>query len=556
MVQTRFCPVKNKGVYMKVNRTLAALAGAALLLGSSALAQESYDGATSDYGLPDGFSFSYTLSTDVIKTHNISSSDNDLDTYEWWADFGGLVNKFNVRYYSNLLAFQLAPKVKIGEPTGESFWNSTYWSMNTISSGATSTGAVPGRNPGNWFTPNRGKLNADDTGFGYDGFDWNIRFTPFDIVDVYLNTAVEIAGGGLPIGGGRFDAAKLGSDGLTVVLKPISGLRLAASLPFTLNTYSTWDMLFAEDEDDASPNGYLGTAGNLMPVTDGSSRIKFQLKFGADYNYKNLFSIGATWDDILDASSMKIGAYANITAIHGLDAGLGYTFNRKGQGQGIAFDFFGLNDFNNMFKLYGQHVVQLYAQYLIAGRLTVGAEAAFNLLSEQSVYDMYVGAQIGCDLGSKVNLGVKATVAFDFGTQLQYTDNSGAKVNPLHRLAAANTVADEAYKNSFLKNTAGSGETLYRFANRDWKIANTYKTEGNDGRGYQGEQTDWTGYQAATVISVQPSLTYTTGHNVFSGAVAIDYLTTAANDPVVDVTDENVVGDWFFKFPISWTYNF
>ena len=253
---------------------------------------------------------------------------------------------------------------------------------------------------------------------------------------------------------------------------------------------------------------------------------------------------------------MKIGAYANITAIHGLDAGLGYTFNRKGQGQGIAFDFFGLNDFNNMFKLYGQHVVQLYAQYLIAGRLTVGAEAAFNLLSEQSVYDMYVGAQIGCDLGSKVNLGVKATVAFDFGTQLQYTDNSGAKVNPLHRLAAANTVADEAYKNSFLKNTAGSGETLYRFANRDWKIANTYKTEGNDGRGYQGEQTDWTGYQAATVISVQPSLTYTTGHNVFSGAVAIDYLTTAANDPVVDVTDENVVGDWFFKFPISWTYNF
>lgn len=539
---------------MKVNGKFAALAGAALLLGSAAFAQESYDGATADYELPDGFSFSYTLSSDIVKAHNISSTDNDFDTYEWWSEFGGLVNKFEVKYNSNLLAFQLAPKVKIGEPGGEGFWNPTF---DTTGVAIGAAGNV--RNGANLFTPARGKLNDDDTGFGYDGLDWNFRFTPFDIVDFYLHDGVNIAGGGLPIGGGRFDSAKLGSDGLTIVVKPINGLRLAASLPFSLKTHSTWDMLNAEDEDNAiQPQGYLGAAGNL--VTGGGdgdkSNVKFQVKLGADYNFKNLFSIGASWNDVLDASNMQVGVYANITAIQGLDAGLGYTFNRKAQGQGLAFDFFGLNDFNGMFKIYGQHVVQLYAQYLIANKLSVGAEAAFNFFSEQSIYDMYFGAKVGYDISPKVNLGVKATFAFDFGTQLEYRDDQNNKVNPRNALAAGRKVNDEAYKDSFLKNTAGDGAALYRFANKDWKLANTTKNQGNAGRGFNGKDTDWSGYQAATVISVQPSITYTTGKNVFSGAVAVDYLTTAANDAVDDATDDNAVGDWFFKFPVSWTYNF
>lgn len=541
---------------MKVNGKFAALAGAALLLGSSVFARESYDGATSDYDLPEGFSFSYTLSSDIVKAHNISSTDNDFDTYEWWSEFGGLVNKFNVQYNSNLLAFQLAPKVKIGEPGGESFWNTA------VGAGAAGVAVAPGKNPDNWFTPARLKLNNDDTGFGYDGLDWNFRFTPFDIVDFYLNNGVNIAGGGLPIGAGRFDSAKLGSDGLTIVLNPIEGLRLAASLPFSLKTHSTWDMLNAEDEDEgnavAAPGYLVGTSNLTTGGGNGdTSKVKFVVKLGADYNFKNLFSIGATWNDILDASNMQVGVYANITAIQGLDAGLGYTFNRKAQGQGLQFDFFGLNDFDDMFKLYGQHVVQLYAQYLIANKLSVGAEAAFNFFSEQSIYDMYFGAKVGYDLSPKVNLGVRATFAFDFGTQLQYTDKENNKLTAVTAAATrkAANVSDEAYKDSWLYNKDNSA-ALYRFANKDWKLANTKKTQGNEGRGYNGESTDWSGYQAATVISVQPSITYTTGHNVFSGAVAVDYLTTAANDPAVDATDDNAVGDWFFKFPVSWTYNF
>ena len=551
---------------MKVNGKFAALAGAALLLGSAAFAQESYDGATADYDLPEGFSFSYTLSSDIVKAHNISSTDNDFDTYEWWSEFGGLVNKFEVKYNSNLLAFQLAPKVKIGEPKkGQMFWEGTGFGA----AGATNPGT--GRNLANLFTVNRGRLSDDDTGFGYDGLDWNFRFTPFDIVDFYLNDGVAIAGGGLPIGGGRFDSAKLGSDGLTIVVKPINGLRLAASLPFSLKTFSTWDMLNAEDEDLQNGTsiagfapGYLATNtanGNNLAVGDADGgKIKFQVKLGADYNFKNLFSIGATWNDILDASNMQVGVYANITAIQGLDAGLGYTFNRKAQGQGLQFDFFGLNDFDDMFKLYGQHVVQLYAQYLIANKLSVGAEAAFNFFSEQSIYDMYFGAKVGYDISPKVNLGVKATFAFDFGTQLQYNDTNNNKVNPTHALntaIAGNKINDEAYKDSYLKaNGAAQSAALYRYANKDWKLSNNTKTQGNEGRGYLGDNTDWSGYQAATVISVQPSITYTTGHNTFSGAVAVDYLTTAANDPVVNATDDNAVGDWFFKFPVSWTYNF
>jgi len=563
---------------MKVNGKFAALAGAALLLGSSVFAQEYYDGATSDYDLPEGFSFSYTLSSDLIKAHNISSTDNDFDSYEWWSEFGGLVNKFDVKYNSNLLAFQLAPKVKIGEPGNEGFWNNAVASGTYGYGGVDAAGwpAATGQKArdGNWFSPIRDELNEDDTGFGYDGLDWNFRFTPFDIVDFYLNSGVDIAGGGLPIGGGRYDAAKLGSDGLTIVLKPIQGLRLAASLPFSLKTFSTWDMLNAEDEDeDGAGKGYLrgpvtdrnDKYGNLHTGSNETSPIKFNVKLGADYNFKNLFSIGATWSDILNANNMQVGVYANITAIQGLDAGLGYTFNRRAQVAGLKFDFFGLNDYNGMFQIYGQHVVQLYAQYLIANKLSVGAEAAFNFFSEQSVYDMYFGAKVGYDISPKVNLGVKATFAFDFGTQLSYTDQDQNRYSPATALnvdawkGKADRVKDDAFEQSYLKNAGSTNAAaLYRFANADWKRANNYRNdEGvNSTRGFKGENTDWSGYQAATVISVQPSVTYTTGHNVFSGAVAVDYLTTAANDAVVESSDTNSVGDWFFKFPVSWTYNF
>ncbi len=591
---------------MKVMGKFAALAGAALLLGTSVAFADEVTGA--DYNLPEGMTFSYTLSSDLVKAHNISSDDRARDCYEWNSEFGGFVNKFAVGYNSDLLGFSFAPKVKIGEPNSENFWS---WGNN----GSSAAGKWGTANYGNnWVTNfDRDGLNSDDTGIFYDGLDWNFHFTPFDFLEIGLHESYGIAGWmGGPVQGGTYDSAKLGSDGLTLLLKPIQGLRLAASLPFTIDYYSKPDMLNAEDEDhtdhsgaapvmpgrndkDANGNPKYATdaaynealvayykaleawrtpkAGWPFIAThlvngkqDGATKVKFQLKLGADYNFKNLFTIGATWNDILDANNTQVGVYGKITAIQNLTIGLGYTFNRQAQGASLGIDFFGLDSVDPMFGLFGQHVAQLWATYYISN-FNIGAEAAFNFFQNQSVYDMYAGLNLGYALvPGRVNLGVKAGLAMDFGTQLSWNDSEGNAYN----VAGSGTgkkdlVTDPDFAQSFLAGGSdnawrikNNGASLYRFANSDWKLANNYKKEvsANEGRGLKGENTDWAGYSAAMVVSVQPSISFTAGNNVFNASAAITYLPTAANDYYVDSTADNISGDWFFKFPVSWTYNF
>jgi len=550
---------------MKVMGKFAALAGAALLLGTSVAFADEVTGA--DYNLPEGMTFSYTLSSDLVKAHNISSDDRAVDNYEWWSEFGGFVNKFAVGYNSDLLGFSFAPKVKIGEPGGENFWG---WHL-----AKNAAGVWAGTNSDKNYAKNyigtfsRDGLNSDDTGIFYDGIDWNFHFTPFDFLEIGLHEGYGIAGWmGGPVQGGVYDSAKLGSDGLTVLLKPIQGLRLAASLPFTINYFGQPDMFNAESEDKATPTGWpTTTPTNAWPYVEhlksgyaDETKVKFQVKLGADYNFKNLFTVGATWNDILDANDMQVGVYGKITAIQNLTIGLGYTFNRQSTEAGLATEFFGLGDFDPMFQLHGQHVAQLWATYYISN-FNIGAEAAFNFFQNQSVYDLYAGLNLGYALvPGRVNLGVKVGAAFDFGTQLAWNDSDNNVYNIKgSRTGVATKVTDPEFTQSYLnKHGDTTAATLYRYANSDWKLANNFKEDAgvNADRGLNGENTDWAGYSAAMIISVNPSISFTAGNNVFSASAAISYLPTASNDYYVNSTADNITGDWFFKFPVSWTYNF
>ena len=537
---------------MKVMGKFAALAGAALLLGTSVAFADEVTGA--DYNLPEGLSFKYTLQSDLVRAHNMSSANRAEDDYEWWSEFGGLENVFEINYNSDLLGFKLKPTVKIGEPDGEFGFG---WALNQTAKGAGAAFASVGDYNKNYYTVNRDKLNSDDTGFFYSGFDWSLHFTPFDFLEIGLKEGYDIAGGGLSETWGRYSSAKLGSDGLTLLLKPIQGLRLAASLPFTFAVASAPDMLNAEWEDaDYTPP----TSTHLVWTKKETGAVKFKVKIGADYNFKNLFSVGATWNDILDANDMQVGIYGNITAIQNLNIGLGYTFNRQSTGEGLVFDLWTLGwNYHDMFKIYGQHVAQLEVSYRL-GNLSLMAQGAFNFFQNQSVYDMFAGLKVGYDLvPGRVNIGVVGTVAMDFGTQLAWNDSDGNVFNAAEsRTGNKAKITDPDFEQSYL-NKRGTGDKamLYRYANSDWKLANNLKANGgNATRGLTGVDTDWAGYSAAMVISVKPTVSFTAGNNKFDAGMVVDYLPTAANDYYVNSTTDNITGDWFFKFPVSWTYNF
>ena len=539
---------------MKVMGKFAALAGAALLLGTSVAFADEVTGA--DYNLVDGLSFKYTLGSDTVKVHNMSSEDRAYDDKEWWSELQGLTNTFEVSYNSDLLGFYLKPVVKIGEPRGEAGWGWDSVLSNSIATGDFNK---------NYVGTNRDLLNSDDRGIFYSDFDWNLRFCPFDFLEIGLKQSYDIAGGTLSQVWTKYSSAKLGSDGLTALLKmPLAGgnLRFAISLPFGFGITSTPDMFNAEYEDAPyAPinSGHLNSNG----WAQGDAAVKFKLKLGAEYNYKNLFSVGATWNDILDANDMQIGIYGNITVIQNLAVGLGYTFNRQATGEGLILDPMMIGYNWNMFKIYGQHVAQLQVTYRL-GNLSIGANGAFNFFQNQSVYDMYAGLWVGYDVvPGRVNFSLAGTVAVDFGTQLAWTDSDGKRVTAYNIDIAGNggdktKITDPDFAQSYLnKRGAGDKVQLYRFANSDWKLANNYKADnGNATRGLIGEDTDWAGYSAAMLIGVNPNVSFTAGSNTFQAGAKIDYLPTAGNDAYVNSTADNIVGDWFFSFPVSWTYNF
>lgn len=459
-----------KEFYMKVNGKFAALAGAALLLGSAAFAQ-----ANTDYELPEGFSFKNVVSSDVITLKNSFSDSTDYDKNSWRSEFGGLEEKLEINYNSEKIGFQFAPKVKIGEVS----------SQNGLDSLA--------------------KLDHDDTGIFYSGMDWNFRFSPFDSIDIFLKSGNGTPGAGMMVAGNSAGAGDLGSDGLTIMAKPIDGLKLAATVPFTFGVVSEADFFNAEKEDD--PN-YL-VSGKEEKI----GKIKFDLGLGAEYAFANLFTVGATWKDVLDASNMTAGVYFDITAIQNVNVHVGYTFAKNGNS--YNFTNIGTGKLNDKYaRIFGQHFVNASAKVAIAD-FTVAADVGFNLMTNQSLYDLYAGLSVGYDLvPGKFNIGLASYVGLDLGTAFDIEDD------------------DEAYGTSFQSKISAAGGAA-GFDNGDHEYADASWFE----------DSDVTAWKTAPIIGIKPSIKYTSGNHTFEAAACFDYILNS------ETTN-------FAKFPVSWTYTF
>ncbi|MBQ3687516.1 MAG: hypothetical protein II932_06765 [Treponema sp.] len=199
---------------MKITK-FAALAGVALLAGVGAFAQ-----ATDDYNLPQGFKFSNEIGSDVVKV--TGNSHKDYTDTDWRSEFAGIYDKIVIGFDSEKVAFSLEPKFGIKE-NNEYYYNGFPNAGNVNSDkwghgGSFNFDSVAFNNNADAH----GTLNSDDLSWSFWGVDWDFRFTPFDIVDFYLNTDVHIVGSYLPARDTHWGANNLGSDGFASCMVPIT----------------------------------------------------------------------------------------------------------------------------------------------------------------------------------------------------------------------------------------------------------------------------------------------------------------------------------------------
>ena len=543
---------------MKITAKFAALSAAALLASAVASAQ-----GTDDYGLPQGFRFYNEIGSDTIKvvgnikgstkdggkksgstnrngantgwgnegydvvhdgTNTVNSADpqafwrNKEDAHageNWMSEFGGLYEKIGVSYTSEKLWFELAPKFAL-QDNKQNFWNGEF-----VGYGWDSQAAYAEANT------HRG-LNADDLSFAWTGLDWGVRFTPFDIVDFYWNTDVWTPGSYLPGADEHLSGGNLGSDGVAVIVKPIDGLKLAASIPMGWSMSGTPNFLDAEREDYTKDNGIreadiANHSDESVYDTDVFENYWFRVNLGAEYTLADFITVGGTITDLAHRQTRGYGLYvhANLGNIFG---SLGYTY----KGGAVTVD-----DFDGLVRIHGNHKINLAAGAAF-GDLTASFEALFNLpvLGSYSIYDLYAGVKVGYDLlPNKFNVGLRVYTAMDIKHNAKYG----------HSNAFDLTATDGAGGSSLSSLEKAAFWYLY-WGQGKWNDASEEVAK-NINSGKTDKRTMLHCYGAAPMIGITPSVSYKTGRHEFNAAANLEYWL-------------NGDGGYAVKFPVSWKWYF
>ena len=437
------------------------LAGTVAMMGSVAFAVNTYEGATDDYELPQGFTFYNEVSSDVVEVcgsvynrkRNLFAGTKDYnrpDGTGWYcSEFSGINEKVGISYNSEKLWFELAPQFSLKD-------NNQHWWCPM--GGETSTNY---------------DINNDDLSFAWTGLDWGIRFTPFDIVDFVLHHDTWTPGSYMPIID-KHVGGNLTGEGFGVVFKPVEGLRIGLEVPFTVAIVSAPNFLNAEYEDKRQGTG-------LDTQWLGTSDYRFVINAGVDYKLLDMITVGAFVENILNRDLRGYGLYAN-AELSFVNVNLGYTYNGEGTKlqfddlvSGTPYEWLGLNEIWEQ-TIGGHHKINLSATASF-GDFTAMFETLFNLFKQQSIYDLYAGAKVGYDLlPGKFNLALSAGIAYDLG------------------------------------NYKSTGSTRYRERGvDDFVVINSKKGSGDKNE------------VSAPILMLMPGITYNTGHNTFKIQANLKY---------------------------------
>lgn len=443
------------------------------------------------------FHFTNKIGSDIVKGRGALKDDDDRGATRdnlYNVELGKIYDELELTYEAKRLKFMLKPQVGLSDS------NENFWSGNLNNKAANPNANTNGTN----ITPYRNGLTNDDLSLSWTDFDWYVEFLPFDMVGINLHHDMWTPGSYLPVADQNITGGNLSSEGVTIALYPVEKLRITATAPFDFDIHSGNNWINAEVEDTELGDPYLGSGGNssaaagthynnLMWKNDGTDTFKFNMGYGAEYTIGNFLTIGGTWKDILDSYCRQAGAYFSLIGIPHFTINLGYTWSQHSFKQGTVFDYWELDDaYGEYGKITGHHVVNLgvAAQF---GRFNVAADAIYNIMKDQSVYDLYAGLGVGFDfIPGTLKFGLKGFGAFDFGTE-------GIETREL-----------------------GDGIVGLDYGRLAWE-----------------ENAD----QADILIGVSPWLIYTTGRHEFGASVVYEF-------------QLNDVDSYHFKFPVYWKYTF
>ncbi len=486
----------------------ALLLGALLAVAGGGSSGRAFAQSTSDYGLPQGFSFWNEISSDLVQAlgrcYNNAALDY-IDRQNYNAEFAGIQETVGLQYESEKLGFQLAPEFSLTD-AGQ------HWSVYDA----------------NWNSPWHA-LNGDDLSFSWMGLDWHIRFTPFDLAELNLHRSVRTAGGYLAVIDRWLDEADLQGDGLGLILSPLEGLRIAAELPAGFAVAGSPNRLNGEIEDSWWPEsfglfareGYGSSPGNYgsrafsgsentgasFGYWDQTGNYTFVLNAGADYELSGLATLGVTVHDMLNAATRGTGVYA-AAQLAFMQVRAGYTYNGEATRVSLLdFDGMGLE------RVYisGRHKANLAATVELGGwRLC--ADALWNVRKKQSIYDLYAGlrADYGIIPGT-LDLALAAALVLDFGNDrdkgvgFARTREKGRHELPIY--------------------TTGT----YWF----------HPKKGSGDRSGNERQAE----MAAPMLELAPGMTYVTGRNTITAGAKLQYWLDGE-------------ASWAASFPVSWRVAF
>ncbi len=228
------------------------------------------------------------------------------------------------------------------------------------------------------FTIAYDDFNERHFGFAWvaDDFDWFVEYRPIEILTLGFSTDMELAGAYLPIYDDNFSTGLLGSDGVTLAVTPIEGLKLAVTAPFG-------------DDDDEDIN-YLNSKDE-----DGDT-INFNFGIGAEYAYEELFTLGASVKDVADSDEREFGVFGTLKPFAEQDFLLraGFSYSKPCE---AGFEDLSISE---DFGVYGEKLFNIAVEYSL-DNLTLALETVIkagdtdNSTEEdaaESYYDLYLAA--------------------------------------------------------------------------------------------------------------------------------------------------------------------
>ena len=254
------------------------------------------------------------------------------------------------------------------------------------------------------FTLGTGKGNetseTNHLNFAWTDLDYWLHFRPFKMITLAFHDDLWMSGSYLPLWDDNAPAGGLGSSGFSLMVEPLEGLRIAATIPMD-NLDEGLANFLNGDEDEKDEDG------------NKKEQKPFDFGLGAEYDFGELFSVGAKVGDIIDSDEIYFGVFAAFRPFKSDDliirAGYGHY-----EGVGVLEEL----DYSENIAIAGKNIFNASLEWVL-NDFAIAAEIVGDTdvddENEDFAYDMYIGAKAAYSFAENFAVGLGAQCFLDFG---------------------------------------------------------------------------------------------------------------------------------------------